>query len=155
MDGRRQARERHQKGRGYLGFGTVLRGSCLAGMDLMMSCQRSLGRSAATIPSKAAFEGRPRLLVSPAEFHVIAPGVEPVAPRGGRGKHLQRHGALHFRVVLRGGLQEVIRAEVHHHKFSAVEETDAVGAGLQGLTHDFESNLVEQIGWYFSLIPVE
>src|ERR1700687_4541150 len=93
--------------------------------------------------------GRPRLLVGPAEFDVIAAGVEPVASRGGRGKHLQRHGALHFRVVLRGGLQEVIRAEVHHHKFSAVEETEAVGAGLQGLTGDFESNLVEQIGLVF------
>jgi len=106
-------------------------------------------------PSEPAFDGRWRLLVGPAEFHVIAAGVEPVASRGGRGKHLQRHGALHFRVVLRGGLQEVIRAEVHHHKFSAIEETDAVGAGLQGLTGDFERNFVEQISLVFLLDPVE
>src|SRR5713226_8152598 len=102
-------------------------------------------------PSKNAFDGRWRLLAGPAEIHVIAPGVEPVASRGGRGKHLQRHGALHFRVVLRGGLQDVIGAEVHHHKLSAGDETDAVSAGLQGLTGDFERNLVEQIGLVFLL----
>src|SRR5260370_10496593 len=102
-------------------------------------------------PSKNAFDGRWRLLAGPAEFHVIAPGVEPVASRGGRGKHLQRHGALHFRVVLRGGLQDIIRAEVHHHKLSAGDETDAVSPGLQGLTGDFERDLVQQIGLVFLL----
>src|SRR5260370_21184790 len=90
-------------------------------------------------------------LVGPAEFHVVAPGVEPVASRGGSGTHLQRYGALHFRVVLRGGLQDVIGAEVHHHKLSAGDETDAVSAGLQGLTGDFERNLVQQIGLVFLL----
>src|SRR5258708_28496449 len=90
-------------------------------------------------------------LVGAAEFHVVAPGVEPVASRGGSGKHLQRYGALHFRVVLRGGLQDVIGAEVHHHKLSAGDETDAVSAGLQGLTGDFERHLVQQIGLVFLL----
>src|SRR6266851_9302089 len=90
-------------------------------------------------------------LAGPAEFHVIAPGVQPVAPRGGGGNHLQRHGPLHFRVVLRGGLQDVIGAEVHHHKLSAAEETEAVGAGLQGLTGYFQRHLVEQIGLVFLL----
>src|SRR5260370_11999595 len=88
-------------------------------------------------------------VVGPAEFHVIAPGVEPVPSRGGSGKHLQRHGPLHFRVVLRGGLQDVIGAEVHHHKLSAGNETDAVSAWLQGLTGDVERDLVEQIGLVF------
>src|SRR5712664_2684761 len=90
-------------------------------------------------------------LAGPAEFHVIAPGVQPVAPRGGGGNHLQRHGPLHFRVVLRGGLQDVIGAKVHHHKLSAAEETEAVGAGLQGLTGYLQRNLVEQIGLVFLL----
>src|SRR5712692_11889992 len=89
------------------------------------------------------FQRRMLGLVSPAEFHVFAPGVEPVASRVGRGKHLQRHGALHFRVALRGGLQDIIGAAVHHHKLSAVEETDAVSAGLQDLTGDFERDFVQ------------
>src|SRR6267154_4666330 len=96
-------------------------------------------------PSKPAFDGRWRLLVGPAEIHVIAHGVEPVVSRGGRGKHLQRHGSLHFRVVLRGSLQDVVGAQVHHHKLPSGDETDAVSAGLQGLTGDFERDFVEQI----------
>src|SRR5712692_4737064 len=97
------------------------------------------------------FSGRIHVLVGPAELHVIAPGVETVASRGRRGKHLQRHGPLHFRVVLRGRLQDVISTEVHHYKLSAVEETYAVSTGLQGLTGDFECDFIEQIGLVFLL----
>src|SRR5260370_37603598 len=36
-------------------------------------------------------------------------------------------------------------AQVHRQKLSSVEETDAVGGGLQSLSGNFESNFVEQI----------
>lgn len=59
-------------------------------------------------------------LVAAAEFHVIAADVKSIAPRGYGCHDLQRNGALHFRVVLRCGLQDVICGEVHHDKFSTV-----------------------------------
>src|SRR5712664_1521744 len=101
--------------------------------------------------SKLTFPGWIFDLVGPVELHVIAPSVQPVASRSCRGNHLQWHGALHFRVFLRGGLQNVICAEVHYDKLRAVDETDAVRSGLQGLAANFKGNFVEHISLVFLL----
>src|SRR5882724_74231 len=108
-------------------------------------------RSGLNVVSGFALAKSSRSLVGPAELHVVAPGIQPVSCRGRGGNHLQRHGVLHFRVFLRRGLQNVIGAEVHHHKLSAVDETDAVGARLQRLPANFKGNFVEHISLVFLL----
>src|SRR5260370_35055627 len=88
-------------------------------------------------------------LVGPGELHVHAPSVEPVAYRGRRGKDLQGHGPLPFRVALRGYPQDIIGAQIHPHKLSAFDKTDAVRTGLESLSAYFERNFVKQISLVF------
>src|SRR5947209_12544834 len=72
-----------------------------------------------------------RELVSAAELHVIAAGVETVPACRGGGRNLKRNRTLHFRVALRRDLQHVIGAQVHDHKFSTGDRSEEHTSELQ------------------------
>src|SRR5205807_10278592 len=72
-------------------------------------------------------------------------------PRRGGCNDLQWYGTPHLRVVLRSGLQHVVGAEIHHYELSPIKETEAVRAGFQNLSADFERDFIEQISLVFLL----
>src|SRR5690242_21933589 len=90
-------------------------------------------------------------LMSPVEFHVITPGIEPVGSRSGGRQNLQWRWPFQVRIALRTSLKKFICAEVHHHKLSAIQEADAVRDGLQSLGRNVQRDFVPMIGLSFFL----
>jgi len=87
------------------------------------------------------------------KFHIIAAGVEPVASRGGPTKALAAaRGAFISASCCEAACKRSFAPRSITTNLPPFEETEAVGAGLQGLTGRFPSvNLVEQIGLVFLL----
>jgi hypothetical protein len=63
---------------------------------------------------------------------------------------LQRHGALHFVVMVGGRLKDVVVADVHDIEMIA-DETNAIGARNEGVAADFERDFGEEIALVFFL----
>ncbi len=91
------------------------------------------------------------MLFGALDFHAVAAAVEQVRARGGAGNHLEGHGALHLRVVMRIHLKKIVRPQVHQDEFPALQEPAPVRSRAYMLPADFERHLSEQIGLVFFL----
>src|SRR5262249_22674712 len=76
----------------------------------------------------------------------VAPGVQPELAGVRRSKHLQRQGALHFGVFLRGHLEKIIGTQIQHNELSSFRESKSVSAGFQRLATNLEGHFGNEVG---------
>src|SRR5256885_2059588 len=92
---------------------------------------------------------RGKSLLHAAEFDELAAHIEAILSGRGSGDDLEWSGPLHFRVALRGNLEELIGAEVEQDELIAFEEAKAIGARLESLAADLERDFGEEVGLIF------
>lgn len=92
----------------------------LYGVNAVTQLSFRLGPSISKAVAEPPHSKKGEHLFGAVKFYVIAPMIEPIVPRPGARHKLQWDGTLHFRVLCRGRLQDIVRSDVHHYKFVSV-----------------------------------
>jgi hypothetical protein len=62
------------------------------------------------------------------------------------GLNLKRGRSCHSVVVVRGGCEDIVAAEIHDQKFVVADEADAVGSGREFVPVDVECDVGDEVG---------
>src|ERR1700733_7577000 len=87
---------------------------------------------------------RARLLLSAFELHVIPAQVKPVLARSTACQHLQRGGAMQLRIIGRGGLNQIVSADILHNELRGIctlDDARSIRSGGQAVSVEAEWHL--------------